>query len=127
MAGREGKRIFVLFLCEHIVRGAELLDGGVVEPCAFLHLRSDEQALALGLGQLRLDVPPAADRQGIRRDVAAVQAEHTGDGIPEGRLTVPATAVGDDQGFHVDLANDGESADHLDVIDQLLVMAKDQV
>ena len=61
VAGLEGKRIFILFLCEHIIRGAELLDGGVVESCTFLHFRSDQKAFAFDLSHFRLDVSAAAD------------------------------------------------------------------
>ena len=49
VAGLEGKRVFILFLRKYIIRRAELLDGGVVEPCTFLHFRSDQQAFAFDL------------------------------------------------------------------------------
>ena len=61
MAGLEGKRVFILFLREHIVRGAELLDRRIVEASAFLHFRSDQQAFAFDLSHFRLDVSAAAD------------------------------------------------------------------
>ena len=84
VAGLEGERVLILLFREHIVRGAELLDRGVVQPRAFLHLSSDQEPLALDLGHFRLDVPAAAHGQGVSGDVAAVQTQHTGDRVPEG-------------------------------------------
>jgi hypothetical protein len=124
VAGLEGERVFVLLLREHIIRGAELLDGGIVEPCTFLHFGSDQKALALDLRHFRLDVPAAADGQGICGDVAAVKPQHTGDGIPEGGLAVSPIAVGNDEGLHINLADSGKTADHLDIVDELLIFWK---
>jgi hypothetical protein len=125
MAGREAEWVLVLFLRKYIVGGAELFDGRVVEPCAFLHFRRDQQTLAFDLRHFWLDIPSAADRQRIGRDVAAVKAQHTGDSIPKGRFAVPPAAVRDDESFHKDLPDSGQSADHLDIVDELLILAED--
>lgn len=77
------QRVLVFFLGKDIVRGAELLDGRIVQTGAFLHLGSNQQTFAFDLGHFRLDVPAASDCQGVGRDVAGVQTEHAGDGIPE--------------------------------------------
>ena len=103
VAGLEGKRVFVLLLREYIIRGAELLDRRIVQTGTFLHFGSDEETLALDLGHLRLDIPPAAHSQGVGGDVAAVQPQHAGHRIPEGTLSVPAISVGNDEGLHIDL------------------------
>ena len=87
------ERVFVLLLREHIIRRAELLDRGIVQTGTFLHLGSDEEPLALDLRHLRLDIPAAAHGQGVGRDVAAVQPQHTGHRIPESALSVPAISV----------------------------------
>ena len=84
MAGFEGERVFVFLFRKHFIGGAELLDGRIIEPCAFLHFSSDQKPLALDRRHFRFDVSAAADSQGICRDVAAVKAQHAGDGIPEG-------------------------------------------
>ena len=84
MAGLEGERVFVFLFREHFIRGAELLDSRIIEPCALLHFGSNQKALAFDLCHFRFDVSAAADSQGICRDVAAVKAQHAGDGIPEG-------------------------------------------
>ena len=127
MARLEGKWVFILLFREHIVRGAELLDRGIIKACAFLHFRSDQQALSLDLGHFGLDVPAAADCQGISRDISAVETQHAGDGIPEGGLAVSAIAVGNNECFHIDLPNDGQTADHLHIVDQLLILLEDKV
>lgn len=93
MARLEGERVFVFLLREHIIGGAELLDGGIVQAGTFLHLGSDEEPLALDLSHLRLDVPAAANGQGVGGYVAAVEPQHTGHRIPEGALTIPAISV----------------------------------
>lgn len=72
MAGLEGERVFVLFLCKDVIGGAELFDGGIVQAGTFLHLGSNQKALALDLSHFGLDVSAAADCQGISGDVTAV-------------------------------------------------------
>ena len=127
VAGLEGEGVFVLLLREHVVGGTELLDRGVVQACAFLHLSSDQQALPLDLGHLGLDVPATSDGQGVCGDVAAVEPQHAGYGVPEGGLAVAPVAVGDDERLHVDLPDGGEAADHLHVVDELPIPLEDQV
>lgn len=123
----EGERVLVLFLCKHIIGGAELLDGGVVQTGAFLHFCCNEQTLAFDLSHFRLDVSAASNGQRVCRDVAAVKAQHTGDRIPEGGLTITAIAVGNNQRFHVNLADSSQTADHLHIVDQGLVTLENQV
>ena len=127
VAGHIGKRVLVLFLGVDLVGGAELLDRGGVQPHAFLHLGGDDESFALGLSQLRLDVPFAADRQGIGGHVAAVGTQHAGDGIPEGGLAVAAFTIGDDQRFDIDLADGGEAHDLLYIAHELRVTEEEGV
>lgn len=93
VAGRKAEGVFVLFLRKDVIGGTELLDGGIVQPSAFLHLGGNEQTLSLNLCHLRLDIPTAAEGQRVCGDVAAVKTQDSGDGVPEGGLTVAATAV----------------------------------
>lgn len=62
VAGLEGKWILILLFCKDIVGRAELFDGGVIEPCSFLHLGSDKKPLAFDLSHFRFDVAAAAYR-----------------------------------------------------------------
>lgn len=109
---------------QNVIHGAELLHGRIVQPSAFLHLGGNEQTLALDLGHLRLHIATASEGQRISRDVAAVKTQDTGHGVPEGGLTVTATTVCDNEGFDLDLANGGETADHLHIVDEFLVTAE---
>ena len=127
VAGHIGKRVLVLFLGVDLVGGAELLHVGGVQPHAFLQLGGDDETFALGLSQLRLDIPLAADRQGIGGHVAAVGTQHTGDGIPEGRLAVAAFTIGDDQRFDIDLADGGEAHDLLHIAHELDVTEEEGI
>lgn len=103
VAGRKAERVFVLFLREDVIGGAELLDGGIVQPSVFLHRGGDEQTLAFDLRHLRLHIPAASEGQCVSGDVTAVQTQDSGDGVPEGRLAVAATAVCDDKRFDLNL------------------------
>ena len=127
VAGLEGKRVFILFLRKHIVRRAELLDGGVVEPCAFLHFRSDQQAFTFDLSHFRFDVSAAADGQGICGYISAVESQHAGDGIPEGGFAVASIAVCDDERLHKNFPDSSKAADHLYIVDKLLILLKNQI
>ena len=121
------ERVFVLLLREHIIRGAELLDRGIVQTGTFLHLGSDEETLALDFRHLRLDIPAAAHGQGVGGDIAAVQPQHTGHRIPESALSVPAISVGNDEGLHINFADGGQTANHLDIVDELLIVLENEV
>lgn len=104
-----------------------MLDGGIIQTGTLLHLGSNQKALALDLGHFGLDVSAAANRQRISGDVAAIQTQYTGDDIPEGGLTVPAIAVGNDEGLDVNLADSSQTANHLHIIDELLIVLEDKV
>ena len=119
VGGDIGERRLVLFLRIDLVRGAELLDVGCVQAHPFLQLGGDDHPLALGFRQFRLHVALAAHSQGVCRHIAGVGAKHTGNGIPEGGLAVPALAVGNDQCFNVDLADGGKPHDLLYIADQV--------
>lgn len=127
VAGLEGKRILVLLLSKDIIGRAELFDGRIIEPCTFLHLGNNEKPLPLDLCHFRFDVSATTYGQGIRRNVPGVKTKHSGDGIPEGRLTVAAITIGDDQRLHVNLADGSKAADHLDVIDEFLIVLEDKI
>ena len=119
VGGDIGERRLVLFLRIDLVRGAELLDVGCVQAHPFLQLGGDDHPLALGFRQFRLHVALAAHSQGVCGHIAGVGAKHTGDGVPEGGFSVPALAVGNDQGFNVDLADGGKPHDLLYIADQV--------
>lgn len=127
VAGLEGERVFVLFLRKNVISGAELLDGGIIQTGTFLHLSSNQKTLALDLSHFRLDVSAAADRQGICGDVATVQTQHAGDDIPKGGLTVPTIAVGNDECLDVNLADSSQTANHLHIVDELLIILENLV
>lgn len=127
VARLEGERVFILFLRKYIVGGAELLDGGVVQAGAFLHFRCNEQTLAFDLCHFRLDISAASNGQSVSRDIAAVKAQHTRDRIPEGGFTVSAIAVGNNQRFHINLADSSQTANHLYIANQGLVALENQV
>ena len=127
MARREAEGVLVFLFRKDIVHGTELLDGGIVQPCAFLHFGSNEQTLALDLSHLRLHIAAASEGQCVGRDIAAVQAKDTGHGVPEGRLAVATTAICDDEGFDLNLANGGETTDHLYIVDEFPVAAENGV
>ena len=93
VAGLEGERVLVLLFREHVVRGAELFDGGVVESGTFLHLSCNKKPFAFDLRHFRLDVSAASDGERICRNVTGVKTEHSGDSIPEGGLAVATIAV----------------------------------
>ena len=98
-----------------------------IKPCTFLHLSSNEKSLTLDLCHFWFDVSPTTYGQGIRRNIPGVKAQHAGDGIPEGRLTVAAITIGDDQRLHVNLTDGSKPANHLDVIDELLIVLEDEI
>ena len=127
VAGLEGKWILIFLLCKDIIGRAELLDGRVIKPCTFLHLCSNEKSLPLDLGHFRFDVSATTYGQGIRRNVPGVKVQHTGDGIPEGGFTIATITISDDQSFHINLADGSKPANHLDVIDELLIVLEDQI
>lgn len=89
MARCEGKRVFIFLLRKNLIRGAELFDDGSVQAHSFFQFGGDNQPLTLRLGKLRLHVPLAAHRQCISGHIAAVGTKHTGNGVPEGGLSVP--------------------------------------
>ena len=119
VGGDIGERRLVLFLRIDLVRGAELLDVGCVQAHPFLQLGGDDHPLALGFRQFRLHVALAAHSQGVCGHIAGVGAKHTGDGVPEGGFSVPALAVGNDQGFNVDLADGGKPHNLLHIANQV--------
>ena len=127
VAGRKAEGVFVLFLRKDVIGGTELLDGGVVQPSAFLHLGGNEQTLTLDLRHLRLHIPAASEGQGVSGNIAAVQTKDSGDGVPEGGLAVAATAVCDDEGFNLHLANCRQAADHLHIVDEFPIPAENGV
>ena len=127
VARLEGERVFILFLRKHIIGGAELLDGGIVQAGAFLHFCCNEQTLAFDLGHFRFDISAASNSQRVCGDIAAVKAQHTRDRIPEGGLTVSAIAVGNNQRFHINLADSSQTANHLHIVNQGLVTLENQV
>ncbi|MPM06355.1 hypothetical protein SDC9_52654 [bioreactor metagenome] len=127
VAGCKAERVFVLLFGEHIIGGAQLLDNRIIESSAFLHFGGDQQALSFNLGHFWLDVSAAPNRQGICGDIAAIQTEHTGDSVPEGGFTVAPAAIGDNQGFHIDLANSSQTTDHLHIVNELLIATEDEI
>ena len=122
-----GEGVFVFFLRIDLVGGAELLHVGSGKAHAFLKLGCDQKALALGLSQFRFDIPLAAHGQGVGGHVPGVASEHPGDGIPEGRLTVAAFAIRDDQSLKADLADSGQPGDLLHIVHELRVAYEEGV
>ena len=127
MAGLEGERVLVFLFCEDIIGGAELLDGGIVQTSTFLHLGSNEESFTLDLSHFRFDVSAASDGERICRNVTGVKTEHSGDGIPEGGLTIAPITVGNDECLHIDLADSSQTTNHLNIIDEFLIALKDEV
>ena len=99
----------------------------IVESCAFLHFRSDQQAFAFDLSHFRFDVPAAADSQGVCGYISAVESQHAGDGIPEGGFAVTSIAVCDDERLHKNFPDSSKAADHLYIVDKLLIFLKNQI
>ena len=76
VARNECKRRLVLLFSENLIRRAKLLHHRGIEPHSFFHLGSDDQTLTLKLRHFRLHIPLVSDRQGLRRQLAAVGAKH---------------------------------------------------
>lgn len=71
VAGRKAEGVFVLFLRKDVIGGTELLDGGVVQPSAFLHLGGNEQKASIEeYKQWKASTIFEAVTKGLRLDVA---------------------------------------------------------
>ena len=127
VAWNEMEWVFVLLLSLNLIGAAKLLDNGGVQTSAFLQFGSNQQTLSVGLGQFRLHIAAASDRECISGDIAAVAAKHTGDDIPEGGFTIPALAVGDDECLHIHLADCGKTDHSLYIFRQLGITAEDGI
>ena len=127
VAGLEGERVLIFLLCKDIIGGAELLDGGIVQTSTFLHLGSNEESFTFDLRHFWFDVSTASNSECICRNVTGVKTKHSGDSIPEGGLTIASITVGDDKCLHVNLADGGQTTNHLNVIDEFLIALKDEV
>ena len=127
MAGGKAEGVLVFLLGEDIIGRAELLYRGVVQPCAFLHLGGNEEAFTLGFSHLGLYITTASYRQRVRRDISAVKPKDTGDGVPEGGLAVTTASVCNDEGFKENLTDGCKTANHLYIVDQLLVVTENKV
>ena len=127
MAGDKAERSFILLLRIHRVGRTELLDDAGVQTHTFLQLGGDNQTLALQLRHFRLHVALAADRQCIGGHIACIASQHTGDCVPEGRLTVSALTVSDDEGFDIHLSDHRHAYNALHIVDEIFVTAEDKV
>ena len=127
MARSKAEGVLVFLFGEDVIGRAELLYGGVIKTCAFLHFRCDEESLALGFSHLGLDVTTATYGQCVRRDVSAVKPQDTSDDVPEGGLAVTTASVCNDEGFEEHLTDGCKTADHLHIVDKLPVITKNEV
>ena len=119
--------IFVFLLGKNVIGGAELFDRGVVEPCAFLHFCRNQKPFALGFCHFRLDIPSAANCQGVSGDVSAVKSQNLGDGVPKGGFPVATAAVCDDERLQEYLTDGGKTAYHLHIVNEFPVVAENKV
>ena len=101
----KGKGSLVFLFREDLIRRADLLDHRGIEPHALLHLGGNDKTLSLQLCHLRLHISLAVHGQRLCGQLPAVGSKHPGDRVPEGRLAVGTTAIGDDQMLLIDLAN----------------------
>ena len=127
VARLEGERVLVFLFCKDIISGAELLDGGIVQTSTFLHLSCNKKSFSFDLSHFRFDVSAASNSERICRNVTGVKTEHSGDSIPEGGLTIASITVGNDECFHIDLADSSQTTNHLNIIDEFLITLKDEV
>ena len=79
------------------------------------------------LSHFRLDVPAAADCQGVCGYISTVESQNTGDGIPEGGFAVASITICDDERLYKNFSDSSKTADHLYVIDQLPILLKNQI
>ena len=123
----KAERIFVFLLGKNVIGGAELFDRGVVKPCAFLHFCRNQKPFALGFCHFRLDIPSAANGQGVSGDVSAVKPQNLSNGVPKGGFPVAAAAVCDDERLQEYLTDGGKTAYHLHIVNELPVVAENKV
>ena len=74
-----------------------------------------------------LDVPATSDGQGVCGDVAAVEPQHAGYGVPEGGLAVAPVAVGDDERLPRRPSRWRRGRRSSAVVDELPIPLEDQV
>ena len=109
------------------VHRTDLLHHPRIEPLAFFQFGSDDQPLPFQFCNFRFYVSPAVHGHGLGGNLAGIQPQHPGDGVPEGRFPVGPAAIGDNHLFGIDSAHCGHPHDLLHVPDQLLVLAEEQV
>ena len=123
----KAERIFVFLLGKNVIGGAELFDRGVIEPCTLLHFCRNQKPFALGFCHFRLDIPSAANGQGVSGDVSAVKPQNLSNGVPKGGFSVAAAAVCDDECLQEYLADGGKTAYHLHIVNEFPVVAENKV
>ena len=127
VARRKGKRILIFLFRKNLIRGTHLLNHGGIQAHPFFQLGGDNQPFSLRLGKLRLHIPLTAHGQRVGRHISAVGSKHTGNGIPEGRLSVPSFPIGDDQRFQIDSAHSRHAHDLLHIFNQGFIPAKNRI
>ena len=121
------KRVLILLLRFNRIHAAQLLHHTGIEPRAFFQLRCNDETLALQLCHLRLHISLTVHGKSLCRQLTGVIAKDSGDGIPEGRLTICTSTVGDYHMLGIYLSNSSHADNLLYIVDKLLILTEEKL
>lgn len=93
--------IFIFLFCEYLICGAEMFCICSIQSCPFSQLCCDKKSFSFGFGKLWFYIPTASGSEEISRNVSAVTAKDTGDGISESGFAIVTFTIGNDEGFYI--------------------------